>query len=50
MGAYKPNMVAVIKMGATFRGAHFLWVPIILILRYINLKCLAAEEKVVEVR
>ena len=34
MGAYKHNVVAVIKMCAYIHGAYFLWVPTILILRY----------------
>ena len=32
-GAYKRDVVAVIKMGAYIHGAYFLWVPIIPILR-----------------
>ena len=32
MGAYKRNVVVVIKMGSW--GVYFVWVPIILILQY----------------
>ena len=35
MGAYKRDVVVVIKMGAYIQeGAYFVWVPIIPILRY----------------
>ena len=33
MGAFKRNVVIVIKMGACIHGAYFVWVPIIPILR-----------------
>ena len=34
MGGYKRDVVVVVKMGAFFMGAYFVWVLIILILRY----------------
>ena len=34
MGAYKRDVVVVIKTGAYIHGAYFLWVPIVRILQY----------------
>ena len=38
MGAYKCNVVVVIKLGAYIHGASFLWMPIILVIQYPTMK------------
>ena len=48
MGAYKPDVVVVIKMVPIFMGACFLWVLIIPILQYVIMYCVLLYHKVIQ--